>query len=61
MTIDKRNEFIKKFCETYKLEIQDYVKPEIKSEKVFAVKYDIRPFKLCVSSGSAHGSSFCFS
>lgn len=46
MELTNKNDFIQRFRETHKLQIKAYIKPEIKSEKVFTVGYDISPFNL---------------
>lgn len=62
MKTEKGTDFIKKFRATHNIQAEVYTKPEIKSEKVFAVGFDIRPFKLCASDkGATFSSNACFS
>ncbi len=62
MKLTNKNDFIQRFRETHKLQIKAYIKPEIKSEKVFTVGYDISPFAYCdIGSGASHSTNVCFS
>lgn len=62
MNLDKHVDYIEKFRKEHLPQIGDYVKPAMKSEKVFSVGYDIRPFNICaLPSGAAFTSNLCFS
>ncbi|NLM70317.1 MAG: hypothetical protein GX177_10035 [Firmicutes bacterium] len=54
-------EFIEKFRKEHNLDPNAYVKPTVQSEQVFAVNYDIRPFRLCANELRTHTGMVCFS